>query len=90
MISHKVANFAEFLHSNNCYDEFIENFRRDSFAGSNIIEMISHYEYSNDDYVNSFGWSESPQGHEYWESIRRLWLKRIGKYDYFYSPEEDW
>ena len=69
-------DFTNFLVDNNAYDEYLHAMKK--VNGCNSVDEINNKlrGFLKTRVIDgSFGWSTTPQGHEYWENLHDKWKK---------------
>lgn len=71
--------FEQFLKDNNCYDNFIENLKKnDGYHGYNdktISDICKNKHISKYDIINSFPWKLTSEGFSFWYGIHIKWAR---------------
>ena len=67
---------SDFLHYHNAYDNYIKNVIE---YGRDVKYFIEHTGKSS--YISAaFTWESTPQGHDYWSDINKIWIDYLSNY----------
>lgn len=68
-----INNFNEFLKTNNAFDAYYENINEGGSKQSDFVWRFFSRGHISGIIDNSFIWSNTPQGHDYWSNLDRMW-----------------
>ncbi len=81
------AEFFEFLRENSCASKFCVN-RVKHCKEERILTFINRAP-SNEWILTAFAWSDTPQGHKYWENVNFKWEHRLKAIEYNIQKSKD-
>ena len=70
--------FILFLHQNDAYDKFMNNFEKTHrLAGKDYLDDYLMTQPHRCYFTSAFHWDSTPEGYQYWIDKRRLWDKSL-------------